>query len=69
MSSITSIQLDTCVIYVYSVHTLTDIATYFREEWVIVRERVHLFMVVAGLADVQNRLNVRVDEPKDIMRR
>lgn len=26
-------------------------------------------MVVAGLADVQHRLNVRVDEPKYIMRR
>jgi len=28
-----------------------------------------LFMVVAGPADVQNRLNVRVNEPDRIVRR
>jgi hypothetical protein len=69
MSSMMSIQLDTCVICLFALGSSSGAATYLGEEWVVIGEGIHLFVVVAGPADIQHRLNVRVDEPGNMMRR
>ena len=41
--------------------------TCLREERVVVRESVNLVNVVARLANVEDRLDVRIDEPKMVL--